>query len=124
MGSDRCRVGERAPLRSRGNLRVGEVAGQHVAQLHLKGGQRAAGDGPAEQVAVVGVAHRLALVGEHDGDAVADAVEAAQPRVVQDAVLSEVQQRLLVDGAGQQAEQQRVQIHGRDLSVERGGTGL
>ena len=51
------------------------------------------------------VGHCLALVGQHDRDAVTDLVAAAQPRVVQDAVLGQVQQRPLVNRAGQQVQQ-------------------
>lgn len=76
--------------RALGSVQVGDVAAQQVARGHLKGGVRAARGGPAEQVPVLLVGHRLALVGQHDRYAVTNAVAAAQPRVVQDAVLGQV----------------------------------
>jgi hypothetical protein len=49
--------------------------------------------------------HGLALIGQHDRYAITDLVAAAQSRVIQHVVLGQVQQRLLVDRAGQQAQQ-------------------
>src|SRR6201999_1427175 len=85
--------------------------------------------GPAQQVQVPLVGHGLALVGQHDRDVVTYLVNAAQPWVVQDTVVGQVQQGLLVDRAGQQVQQQRIQTHvgrpfgGGNRRGERAGSG-
>lgn len=75
------------------------MAVQHVAHGFLKGGHGGAVGSPAKQVPVLLVGRRLALVGQHHRYAVTNGVSAAQPRVIQDAVLGQVQQCLLVDRA-------------------------
>jgi hypothetical protein len=88
-----------------GRVLTGAFVAQQAGHRHLKRGHRAAGRGAAEQVTVLLAGHRLALVGQHDRYAITDLVAAAQSRVIQHVVLGQVQQRLLVDRAGQQAQQ-------------------
>ena len=94
-----------------GRVFTGAFVAQQAGHRHLKGGHRAAGRREAEQVTVPLAGHRLAPVGQHDRYAITDLVAAAQSRVIQEVVLGQVQQCLLVDRAGQQAQQQGIQTH-------------
>ena len=107
-----------SPLRQRllRGAQVVQVTLEQVTQRYLQGGHRVARGGPAEQVPVPFGAYHLALIGQHDRYSVTDPVAAAQPRVVQEVILGEVEQRLLVDRAGQEAQQQWVQTHLYSLS--------
>ena len=64
---------------------------------------------------VFGIVDGLGLVDQHDRDVVLDAVAPLQPRVVQRALVGEVQQRALVFGTGEDLQQLRVQRHGEGL---------
>jgi len=63
------------------------------------------------QALVLLVGHRDGLAGQHQRDAALDPVQAAQPRVVQDGVVGEIEQPALVDGAHEDVEQRVLQGH-------------
>src|SRR5680860_765150 len=69
------------------------------------------GFGFGQEPLVLGVAHGLRLVDEHDRDVVPHRVTAMQPRVVQRVLVGEVEQRALVLGAGEDLEQLGVECH-------------
>src|SRR5215211_5586479 len=65
----------------------------------------------AHQPAVLGVVDGLRLVDQHDRDVVAHGVAALEARVVQRALVLEIEERALVLGTGEDLEQLGVQSH-------------
>ena len=57
------------------------------------------------------VGEGLGTVGQHHGHVVADLVPTAQPRVIQDLLVREIQQTALVDRADKYVEQRLFQCH-------------
>src|SRR6478672_2555920 len=93
-----------APRKSRESPAAGTCLG-------LEGGADAFGVRECHQALVLGVAHRLRLVHQHDRDVVPDRVATLEARVVQRALALEVEERALVVRARQDLEQLRCEGH-------------
>jgi len=66
---------------------------------------------------VLGVGYVLGVLDEHVRDAIFNQVPAAQARIVESILVSEVQERSFVLRAGEDLDEQRVKGHGYDTPL-------